>query len=63
MELGKFNKARVDAIMPQGYYLELETGGRVLLPGNDSFELQEPESISIGTRRNHRRLCLHGLRG
>ena len=34
MEIGKINRARVDAIMPQGFYLELETGGRILLPGN-----------------------------
>lgn len=47
MEIGKYNHARVDAIMPQGYYLELETGGRVLLPGNDSFELQEGEFLDV----------------
>ncbi len=47
MELGKFNRARVDAIMPQGYYLELETGGRVLLPGSDNFELQEDEILDV----------------
>lgn len=48
MELGKFNKARVDAIMPQGYYLELETGGRVLLPGNQSqFQLELDEIIDV----------------
>lgn len=48
MELGKFNKARVDAIMPQGYYLELETGGRVLLPGNQNqFQLELDEIIDV----------------
>lgn len=47
MEIGKYNHARVDAIMPQGYYLELETGGRVLLPGSDSFELQEGEFLDV----------------
>lgn len=48
MELGKYNKARVECIMPQGYYLELETGGRVLLPGNkDQFTLEEGEIIDV----------------
>ncbi|MCQ2055029.1 MAG: S1-like domain-containing RNA-binding protein [Fibrobacter sp.] len=48
MELGKFNKARVDAIMPQGYYLELETGGRILLPGNQNqFQLELDEIIDV----------------
>ena len=44
MEIGKYNRARVESIMPQGYYLELETGGRVLLPGNrEEFSLEEGE--------------------
>ena len=48
MEIGKINRARVDAIMPQGYYLELETGGRVLLPGNkNQFTLEENEIIDV----------------
>lgn len=48
MELGKFNRARVEAIMPQGYYLELETGGRVLLPGKkEEFTLEEGEVLDV----------------
>jgi predicted RNA-binding protein (virulence factor B family) len=48
MEIGKINRARVDAVMPQGYYLELETGGRVLLPGNkNQFSLEENEIIDV----------------
>ena len=48
MELGKFNRARVEEIMPQGYYLELETGGRVLLPGNrEEFYLEEGEILDV----------------
>lgn len=48
MEIGRYNRARVDAIMPQGYYLELETGGRVLLPGNrNQFELEEGEILDV----------------
>lgn len=42
MEIGRYNRARVESITPQGYYLELETGGSVLLPGNkNSFQLEE----------------------
>jgi len=48
MELGKYNRARVEAIMPQGYYVELETGGRVLLPGNKSqYQLEEGEILDV----------------
>ena len=48
MEIGKINRARVDAIMPQGYYLELESGGRILLPGNkNQFTLEEGEIIDV----------------
>jgi predicted RNA-binding protein (virulence factor B family) len=48
MEIGKINRARVDAIMPQGFYLELETGGRILLPGNkNQFTLEEGEIIDV----------------
>ena len=48
MEIGKYNRARVENIMPQGYYLELETGGRVLLPGNrDEFSLEEGEILDV----------------
>ncbi|WP_407447002.1 S1 RNA-binding domain-containing protein [Fibrobacter sp.] len=48
MEIGKYNRARVESIMPQGYYLELETGGRVLLPGNrDEFSLEEDEILDV----------------
>ena len=48
MEIGKYNRARVESIMPQGYYLELETGGRVLLPGNrDEFSLEENEILDV----------------
>lgn len=48
MEIGKYNRARVESIMPQGYYLELETGGRVLLPGNrEKFELQEGDVLDV----------------
>lgn len=48
MEIGRYNRARVESIMPQGYYLELETGGRVLLPGNrEKFELQEGDVLDV----------------
>lgn len=48
MEIGKFNKARVDSIQPQGYYVELETGGRVLLPGNrNQFQLELNEIVDV----------------
>ena len=48
MEIGKYNRARVEAIMPQGYYLELKTGGRVLLPGKrDEFTLEEGEILDV----------------
>ena len=48
MEIGKINRARVDAIMPQGFYLELETGGRILLPGNkNQLTLEEGEIIDV----------------
>lgn len=48
MEIGKVNRARVDAVMPQGFYLELETGGRILLPGNkNQFTLQEGEIVDV----------------
>ena len=34
--------------MPQGYYLELETGGRVLLPGKrEEFTLEEGEVLDV----------------
>ena len=48
MELGRINRARVESITPQGYYLELETGGSVLLPGNrNKFTLVEGEIIDV----------------
>lgn len=48
MEIGRYNRARVESIMPQGYYLELETGGRVLLPGNQNqFQLELDEIIDV----------------
>ncbi len=48
MELGKYNRARVEEIMPQGYYVELETGGRVLLPGNkNQYQLEEGEILDV----------------
>lgn len=48
MEIGKINRARVDAVMPQGFYLELETGGRVLLPGNrNQYSFEEGEIIDV----------------
>ena len=48
MELGKYNRARVEEIMPQGYYLELETGGRVLLPGKkEEFTLEVGEVLDV----------------
>ena len=48
MEIGKFNRAHVESVTPQGYYLELETGGRVLLPGNKhQFELEEGEILDV----------------
>ena len=48
MEIGKFNRARVESVTPQGYYLKLESGGRVLLPGNKhQFELEEGEILDV----------------
>ena len=48
MEIGRYNRARVESITPQGYYLELETGGSVLLPGNkNSFQLEEGEILDV----------------
>ena len=48
MEIGRYNRARVESITPQGYYLELETGGMVLLPGNkNSFQLEEGEILDV----------------
>ena len=48
MELGQYNRARVEEIAPQGYYLELETGGRVLLPGNrEKFQLEQGEILDV----------------
>lgn len=48
MELGKYNRARVECEMPQGYYLELETGGRVLLPGkNGEFSFNEGDVLDV----------------
>ncbi|MCQ2060318.1 MAG: S1-like domain-containing RNA-binding protein [Fibrobacter sp.] len=48
MELGKINHARVSDILPQGYYLELETGGRVLLPGNrNQFQLNLDDELDV----------------
>ena len=48
MEIGKYNHARVESVTPQGYYLELETGGRVLLPGKrEEFTLEEGEVLDV----------------
>lgn len=48
MDLGRYNRARVEEIAPQGYYLELESGDRVLLPGNrDKFTLEEGEILDV----------------
>ena len=48
MEIGRYNRARVESVTPQGYYLELETGGRVLLPGNKhQYELEEGEILDV----------------
>lgn len=48
MDLGRYNRARVEEITPQGYYLELESGDRILLPGNrDKFTLEEGEIIDV----------------
>ena len=47
MHIGQFEYARVEEIKPQGFYLEVESGGRVLLPGskapNDLCEGDELE--------------------
>lgn len=43
MHIGQFEEARVDSIKPQGFYLEVESGGRVLLPGSKA-----PEGLSEG---------------
>lgn len=47
MHIGQFEHARVEEIKPQGFYLEVESGGRVLLPGskapNDLCEGDELE--------------------
>ena len=49
MEIGKINRARVDAVMPQGFYLELETGGRVLLLGTGGVAaMMAAESLAAG---------------
>lgn len=48
MDLGRYNRARVEEITPQGYYLELESGDRVLLPGNrEKFTLEEGEILDV----------------
>lgn len=48
MDLGRFNRGRVEEITPQGYYLELESGDRVLLPGNkEQFTLEEGEVVDV----------------
>lgn len=48
MDLGKYNRARVEEIAPQGYYLELESGDRILLPGNrEKFTLEVGEILDV----------------
>lgn len=48
MDLGRYNRARVEDIAPQGYYLELESGDRILLPGNkDKFTLEVGEILDV----------------
>lgn len=48
MDLGRYNRARVEEIAPQGYYLELESGDRILLPGNrEKFTLEEGEILDV----------------
>lgn len=48
MDLGRYNRARVEEITPQGYYLELESGDRILLPGNrEKFTLEEGEILDV----------------
>lgn len=48
MDLGRYNRARVESIAPQGYYLELESGETILLPGNrDKFTLEEGEVVDV----------------
>ncbi|MCQ2124819.1 MAG: S1-like domain-containing RNA-binding protein [Fibrobacter sp.] len=48
MDLGRYNRARVESIAPQGYYLELESGDRVLLPGNkNQYTLEEGEVLDV----------------
>lgn len=43
MHIGQFEFARVEDIKPQGFYLEVESGGRVLLPGSKA-----PRDLQMG---------------
>ena len=46
MHIGHFEYARVEDVKPQGFYLEVESGGRVLLPGSKAPEgLQEGDEL------------------
>ena len=48
MHIGHFEYARVEDVKPQGFYLEVESGGRVLLPGSKAPEgLQEGDELEV----------------
>lgn len=45
MHIGHFEYARVESEKPQGFYLEVESGGRVLLPGSKA-----PNDLRVGDK-------------
>ena len=48
MHIGHFEYARVEDIKPQGFYLEVESGGRVLLPGSKApAGLQKGDTLDV----------------
>ncbi|MFA6835495.1 MAG: S1-like domain-containing RNA-binding protein [Fibrobacteraceae bacterium] len=48
MRIGQYEKARVQEEKPQGFYLELEDGDRVLLPGSKApKDLQEGDELTV----------------
>jgi hypothetical protein len=48
MHIGQFEYARVEEIKPQGFYLEVESGGRVLLPGSKApNDLREGDELEV----------------
>lgn len=48
MHIGHFEYARVESQKPQGFYLEVESGGRVLLPTSKApQDLQEGDELEV----------------